>query len=42
MTQMNLNSLALLSIESEFVKTIDFSDIIDDFAIRKAWKAVAT
>ena len=37
MTQMNLNSLALLSIESEFVKTIDFSDIIDDFAIRKAW-----
>ena len=37
MTQMNLNSLAILSIESEFVKTIDFSDIIDDFAIRKAW-----
>ena len=42
MTQMNLNSLALLSIESELVKTIDFSVIIDDFAIRKARKAVVT
>ena len=28
MTQMNLNSLALLSIESKLVKTIDFSVII--------------
>ena len=39
MSQMKLNSLELLSIESEFVKTIDFSDIIDYFAKRKSRKA---
>ena len=42
MSQLKLNSLALLSIESEFVKTIDFSDIVDDFTTRKARKAVVT
>ena len=37
MSQIKLNSLALLSIES-----IDLSDFIDDFAKRKARKAFVT
>ena len=40
-TSMNderLNSLVLLSIESDLLRSLDFSDIIADFASRKARK----
>ena len=38
MTQNRLNDLAILSIESELTRKIDFSDIIDAFALKKARK----
>ena len=38
MTQDRLNDLAFLSIESEVTRKIDFTDIIDLFAMKKARK----
>ena len=38
MTQDRLNDLAVLSIESEVTRKIDFTDIIDMFAMKKARK----
>ena len=38
MTQDRLNDLAVLSIESEVTRNIDFTDIIDMFAMKKALK----
>lgn len=38
MGQSRLSELAILSIESEFVKSIDFDKVIDDFAALKARK----
>ena len=38
MTQDRLNDLAFLSIESEVTRKIDFTDIIDMFAMKKARK----
>ena len=38
MTQDRLNDLAVLSIESEVTRKIDFIDIIDMFAMKKARK----
>ena len=35
MTQKRLNELAILSIESEVTRKIDFTDIIDMFAMKK-------
>ena len=39
MGQGRLNDLALLSIEAELTKRIDFQNIINDFAVKKARKA---
>ena len=38
MTQDRLNDLVVLSIESEVTRKIDFTDIIDMFAMKKARK----
>lgn len=38
MSQEKMNSLALLYIESEIMNTINYDDIINDFAIKKARK----
>ena len=38
MTQKRLNELAILSIESEVTRQIEFTDIIDMFAMKKARK----
>ena len=38
MTQDRLNDIAVLSIESEVTRKIDFTDIIDMFAMKKARK----
>lgn len=38
MAQKRLNMLSLMSIENEIVKSQDFSDIIHEFALRKARK----
>jgi len=38
MTQKRLNSLSVMSIESEVLETLDFNNIIKDFADRKARK----
>ena len=38
MGQDRLNDLALFSIEREISEEIDFSDVIDEFASRKARK----
>ena len=40
MSQGRLNNLAMLSIEAEVAKRIDSQDIINDFAVRKACKAL--
>ena len=40
MTQDRLNDLAVLSIESEIARTIDFNDIIHDFANMRACKVL--
>ena len=39
MGQERLNDLAMLSIEAELPKRIDFQDVINDFAVKKACKA---
>ena len=39
MGQGRLNDLAILSIEAELAKRIDFQNIINDFAVKKARKA---
>ena len=36
MSQYRLNGLAMMSIEREISKQIDFIEIIDQFAVRKA------
>lgn len=38
MGQARLSDFAILSIESEFVKSIDFDDVIDKFASLKVRK----
>ena len=38
MTQERLSSLAVLSIEQEVAKTLDYSSLIDSFASAKAQK----
>ena len=38
MTQERLNDLAILSIESELTRKIDFSSVINTFALKKARK----
>lgn len=38
LTQEHLNDLAILSIESEIVKTINYETIIEDFSFQKARK----
>lgn len=38
MNQDRLNSLAIISIESDIAKSIDYDDIIDEFATQKARK----
>ena len=38
MGQARLTSLAILSIEREVTERMNFSDVIRDFASRKAWK----
>ena len=38
MTQDRLNDLAVLSIESDVARKIDFTDIIDMFAMKKGRK----
>ena len=40
MTQDRLTDLAVLSIESEVARTVDFKDIIHDFANMKALKSL--
>ncbi|KAK6481103.1 zinc finger MYM-type protein 1 [Huso huso] len=40
MCQDRLNNLAILSIECELAGKIDFKDIIQDFANKKAWRCV--
>jgi len=40
MTQQRLSDLAILSIESETARKMDFQNVIKDFAMRKARKAV--
>ena len=39
MGQKRLNDLVLLSIEAKIAKCIDFQDVINDFAVKKARKA---
>ena len=36
MTQEKLSALSLLSIESDMLRKLDFNDIIEEFAVRKA------
>lgn len=38
LSQNNIQNLGILSIESEFVKSLDFRDVIQTFAIEKARK----
>ena len=38
MGQARLTSLVILSIEREVTERMNFSDVIRDFASRKAWK----
>ena len=40
MLQERLNDQAILSIESELSRKIDYTDIINSFAIKKARKAL--
>uniref|UniRef100_A0A671WKW6 HAT C-terminal dimerisation domain-containing protein n=1 Tax=Sparus aurata TaxID=8175 RepID=A0A671WKW6_SPAAU len=42
MKQKRLKSLSLLAIESELVRDLDFSDVVEEFARRKARKKVIT
>ena len=39
MSQQRLTDLAVLSIESEIARNIDFQTVIKDFALKKARKA---
>jgi hypothetical protein len=38
MSQSRLNALAIMSIEAEFVRKLNFSELIDEFALLKARK----
>lgn len=38
MLQDRLNSLAIIAIENDISRKIDFEDIINDFAVKKARK----
>jgi len=40
LSQNNLQNLGILSIESEFVKSLDFDDVIQTFANEKARKKI--
>ena len=40
MKRKRLKSLSLLAIESELVRDLDFSDVVEEFARRKARKKV--
>ena len=38
MVSVRLNNLAIINIESDILRELDFDDLIDDFASRKARK----
>jgi len=38
MSQSRLDALAIMNIEAEFVRKLNFTDLIDEFAVLKARK----